>query len=333
MLGPDDLVWVHDYHLFNVGESLRQLGWRGRTGFFLHVPFPPAEIFSILPWADQILEGLLHYDVVGVQTDRYLHNLIDTLDTELGGTMVNGAYVHNGMSARLGVYHIGIELASFEQVVPATGKSLADRLSMPSSPDHKMIVGVDRLDYTKGIPERLRAFERLLEHVPALRGRVTLVQISSPSRTRVPEYIREKEQVELLVGQINGRFSEAEWVPIRYLYRSFPHSDLARLYRDADVCMVTPLRDGMNLVAKEFVASQGDDPGVLVLSKFCGAADSMEEALLVNPYDIDGTAEVTHDAIRMPAPERRRRWSALMEGVRQHTSQSWSQSFRSDLAN
>ena len=333
MLGPDDLVWVHDYHLFNVGESLRQMGWRGRTGFFLHVPFPPAEIFSILPWADQILKGLLHYDVVGVQTERYLHNLIDTLDTELGGSMVNGAYVHDGMSTRLGVYQIGIELASFEPVAPATRKSLADRLSMPSSPEHRMIVGVDRLDYTKGIPERLRAFERLLEHVPALRGRVTLVQISSPSRTRVPEYIHEKEQVELLVGQINGRFSEAEWVPIRYLYRSFPHSDLARLYRDADVCMVTPLRDGMNLVAKEFVASQGDDPGVLVLSKFCGAADSMKEALLVNPYDIDGMAEVTHDAIRMPAPERLQRWSALMEGVRQHTSQSWSQAFRSDLAN
>ena len=148
----------------------------------------------------------------------------------------------------------------------------------------------------------------------------------------MPEYIREKEQVELLVGQINGRFSEAEWVPIRYLYRSFPHSDLAQLYRDADVCMVTPLRDGMNLVAKEFVASQGDDPGVLLLSKFCGAAESMDEALLVNPYDIDGTAEVTHDAIRMPAPERRRRWGALMDEVRQNTSQSWSQAFRSDLA-
>ena len=161
---------------------------------------------------------------------------------------------------------------------------------------------------------------------------MTLVQISAPSRTRVPEYILEKERVERLVGQINGRFSEAEWVPIRYLYRSFPQSDLARLYRDADVCMVTPLRDGMNLVAKEYVASQGDDPGVLVLSKFCGAADSMQEALLVNPYDIDGMAEVTHSAIRMPAPERRRRWSALMDGVRQNTAQSWSQTFRSDLA-
>ena len=163
MLDPNDLVWVHDYHLFHVGESLRQLGWRGRTGFFLHVPFPPVETFTILPWADQILEGLLHYDVVGVHTERYLHNLIDTLDSELGGKMVDGAYLHNDMSTQLGVYHIGIETAWFDQPAPTIGRSLAERLSMPTSPEHRIILGVDRMDYTKGIPERLGAFERLLE--------------------------------------------------------------------------------------------------------------------------------------------------------------------------
>ena len=331
ILQPEDLVWVHDYHLFHLGEELRQIGWRGKIGFFLHVPFPSADIFAILPWAGQLLEGLVHYDLVGVQTQRYLHNLTDSLGTQLGGTVSKGTFFHEGTSVSLGVYPIGIEPAIFQQPKNQVRRGLAEQLSIPTSSDRHVILGVDRLDYTKGTPERLMAFERLMDHHPSLRGRVTFVQISSPSRTRVPEYIQEKQRVEGLVGQINGRFSEGGWVPIRYLYRSYPQQQLANFYREAHVCLVTPLRDGMNLVAKEFVASQSDDPGVLVLSKFSGAASAMREALLVNPYDIDGTAEAIYQAIRMPASERHRRWKALMGEVRRHTARSWTKAFRSDL--
>ena len=332
LLEPGDIVWVHDFHLFHLGQELRQIGWKGKLGFFLHVPFPGADIFSILPWAGETLKSLLSYDLVGVQTERYLRNLIDSLKTELDGTLEDGVFTADGLSARVGAYEIGIEPSIFQQRRDARVRSPMERLSISMAPDHKIILGVDRLDYTKGIPQRLRAFDRLLEHHSALRGRVTYVQISSPSRTRVPEYIQEKEQVDRLVGQINGRFSEAGWVPIRYLYRSFPQHELAEFYRDADVGLVTPLRDGMNLVAKEFVAAQGEDPGALVLSRFSGAAGSLADAVIVNPYDVDGTAEATYRALRMDLAERRRRWSAMMDAVNNHTATSWSDAFTRDLS-
>ena len=333
LLHPTDLVWVHDYHLFHVGRELRELGWTGKMGFYLHVPFPAADIFAILPWSSQILEGLLYYDLVGVQTKRYLHNLRDALQTELGGTLAaNGALHLQDASVRLGEYQVGIEPADFLLTEGRPMRGLAERYSIPRASEHRIILGVDRLDYTKGIPQRLAAFERLIERNPSMREKVTLVQISSPSRSRVPEYIEEKERVDRLVGQINGRFSEGGWTPVRYLYRTYSHSELVYFYREADVFMVTPLRDGMNLVAKEFVASQGDDPGVLVLSKFTGAAGAMSDALVVNPYDVDATAEATAEALRMGAAERKRRWRALMDEVCRHTARSWSAAFQSDLA-
>ncbi len=332
MLREGDLVLVNDYHVFNVGEELRELGWRGKIGFFLHVPFPSPDIFSILPWSPSILRGMMSYDLVGVHTERYRRNLADTLEQELDGTVNDWVYSGEEGTTRLETYNVGIDVNVFGE--PPAGKieALTRQLSLPLSPEYQLILGVDRLDYTKGIPDRLRAFRRLLEHRPAVRGKVSLVQISSPSRTRVPEYISEKEEVDKLVGQINGRFSEADWTPIRYLYRSYPQDELACFYSLADVCMVTPLRDGLNLVAKEFVASQGDTPGVLLLSKFCGAASSMTDAIIVNPYDVDGTAEATYRALRMPAAERRERWTSLARVVRQHTENSWSDAFHSDLA-
>lgn len=333
ILQPGDQVWVHDFHLFHVGFELRQLGWTGSIGFFLHVPFPSADIFSILPWSKETLEGLLHYNLVGVHTDRYLHNLIDGMHSELGGSVDSeGIYTSNGLSVKMGVYSVGIDPSIFQANDAFKRRSLTEEISLATDPNHRLIIGVDRLDYTKGIPHRLRSFERMLEHHSHLRGRVTYVQISSPSRTRVPEYIQEKEQVERLVGQINGRFSEANWVPIRYLYRSYPQNELARFYHDADVGMVTPLRDGMNLVAKEFVAAQGDDnPGMLVLSKFSGAASSLVDAVIVNPYDIDGTAEATYRALRMPLAERRARARTMKESVNKNTAATWSASFLHDL--
>ena len=323
LLRPDDLVWVNDFHLFHVGDELRQLGWAGKTGFFLHVPFPPAEISAILPWARQILEALTQYDLVGFQTKRYLSNAVDAFKTELGATNKSGKIAYDGRSFRVGVYPVGIDPSPYQRLASQPRRA---------APDQRLILGVDRLDYTKGIPQRLRAFERLLEHNPSLRGKVSFMQISSPSRTRVPEYISEKEQVERLVGQINGRFSGANWMPIRYLYRTYQPERLARFYRDADVCVVTPLQDGMNLIAKEFVASQDDDPGVLVLSRFCGAAESMKEALIVNPHDIDGTAAAIYRALNLTRRERRERWEALMDGVCKQTAERWSDSFIKDLA-
>ena len=332
MLREDDLVLVHDYHLFNVGEELRELGWRGKMGFFLHVPFPSPDVFSILPWSPSILKGMMRYDLVGVHTEGYRRNLADTLELELEGSVSDCVYSGEEGTTRLGVYNVGIDVNVFGEPPAGKVEALASQLSIPLSSEHQLILGVDRLDYTKGIPGRLRAFRRMLERHPAIRGRVSLVQISSPSRTRVPEYINEKEEVDKLVGEINGRFSEADWTPIRYLYRSYPQHELACFYSIADVCMVTPLRDGMNLVAKEFVASQGDTPGVLLLSKFCGAASSMTDALIVNPYDVDGTAEATYRALRMSLTERRSRWKSLAGVVRQHTENSWSDAFNSDLA-
>ena len=333
ILKPGDQVWIHDFHLFHVGFELRQLGWTGSIGFFLHVPFPADDIFSILPWSKETLEALLHYDLVGVHTDRYLRNLHDVLDSELGGSLDSrGIYTSDGLSCKLGVYSVGIEPSIFQIYELDGRRSLAEELSLNADPNHRLIIGVDRLDYTKGIPHRLRAFERMLEHHSNLRGKVTYVQISSPSRTRVPEYIQEKDQVERLVGQINGRFSDANWVPIRYLYRSYPQNELARFYHDADVGMVTPLRDGMNLVAKEFVAAQSqENPGMLVLSQFSGAASSLLDAVIVNPYDIDGTAEATYRALRMPLAERRARCMKLMADVSENTASTWGAAFLQDL--
>ena len=327
-LRADDLVWVQDFHLFHLGYELRRLGWNGKLGFFLHVPFPPAEIFSIMPWARDTLEALLHYDLVGLHTERYKQNLIDAIDTELGGELNGNSYAYDGRSTRLGVFPIGIDPDSFKPRVEGHQHTLADELGLAANPERKLILGVDRLDYTKGIPHRLRIFERLLERHPNLGGKLIYIQISSPSRTRVPEYVQEKEQVERLVGQINGRFSEAGWVPIRYLYRSYAQSELAGFYHDTDVCLVTPLRDGMNLVAKEFVAAQDvESPGVLLLSRFTGAAQTMRDAVIVNPYDIDGTAEAAYRALRMPISERRRRNRSLLSVVERHSSQNWSESF------
>ncbi len=328
LLRSDDIIWIQDFHLFHLGYELRRLGWRGKLGFFLHVPFPPAEIFNIMPWSRETLEALLHYDLVGLHDERYLHNLVDALDVELGGELNGDSYGYQGKSARVGVFPIGIDPDKFRPREYGQQHKLSNELGLAEVPDRRLILGVDRLDYTKGIPHRLRIFERMLERHPNLGGKLIYIQISSPSRTRVPEYVQEKEQVERLVGQINGRFSEAGWVPIRYLYRSYSQSELAGFYHETDVCLVTPLRDGMNLVAKEFVAAQDvDSPGVLVLSRFTGAASTMKDAVIVNPYDVEGTAEATYQALRMPVSERRRRNRSLLSVVERYSSQSWSDSF------
>jgi len=333
LLEEEDLVWVHDYHLIPLGYELRQLGWSGKIGYFLHTPFPPAELLTILPWAGQLLETLLSYDLVGLQTTPNVHNLLDTLSAELEGKVSADVFTQGDQSLRVSTYPVGIDSEAFEAMaiqarVLGSGDFLR-RLSRQGS----TVLGVDRLDYTKGIGQRLLSFERLLERYPSLRRKVSMIQISAPSRGHVPEYVEERRQVDHLVGRINGRFSEAGWVPIHYLHRSYPRSELAAFYRSANVCLVVPLRDGMNLVAKEFVASQDEkNPGVLVLSKFCGAAETMKDALIVNPYDIEATAQAIYRAIRMSRSERRRRWEALIQDVRTFTAPAWCNAFLSDLA-
>ena len=329
VLRDDDVVWIHDYHLFPLGEELRRLGWSGRLGFFLHTPFPAADIFSVLPWSRDLLAAMLSYDLVGVHTRRYILNLVDAFGSALGGDWNGRDFAYGGRSTRLGVYPIGIDPSTFQDAARSSGESLKGMLGL--DPATRVIIGVDRLDYTKGIPHRLQAFSRMLDQHRHLHGKVAFVQISNPSRARLPEYVREREAVERLVGEINGRYSEGGWIPLRYLYRYFTQENLATFYRDADVNMVTPLRDGMNLIAKEFVVSQVAEPGVLLLSSLAGAADELTDAVIVNPFDIDGMARSLYDALQMPPAERRSRWQRMNEAVESNTASWWSATFTADL--
>lgn len=319
--GPADRIWVHDYHLFSLGRELRERGFSGRVGFFLHVPFPPHDIFATLPSAAELLADLEEYDLLGFHTPGYVRNYADAAARELGRAPPRAA----------GAYPIGIDPAPYEAWAHGPGSERRARWLREAVRGRRIILGVDRLDYTKGIGERLRAFRRLLELYPRFRRRVALIQISAPSRTRVAEYARQRRQVEELVGNINGGFGDADWVPVRYLFRSYSQRELVAFYREADVSFVSPLRDGMNLVAKEYVASQAEDPGVLVLSRFAGAAEELEEAVLVNPYDADATARALARALDMPREERAWRQARLLERVRTQTADRWAMAFLRDL--
>jgi trehalose 6-phosphate synthase len=332
LLRENDLVWVHDYHLIPLGAELRRLGWKGRVGFFLHIPFPSPDLLMILPHAKQLLEDLEGYNLIGFHTQRYRRNCADALQLELGGTFTEEAYQHGKVSIRLGVYVIGTDPETFARWASSPEASRHARRLRQSVRGRRIVLGVDRLDYTKGIAERLLAFERLLDRYPSWRDRISLIQISAPSRTRIPEYIAQKQEVDRLVGDINSRFSEEDWLPVRHIYRTHSQQELAAFYREADVCLVTPLRDGMNLVAKEYVASQTTTPGVLVLSRFCGTAEDLREAVIINPYDIDSTAAALNRALNMPLQERWDRWHALIERVHTRTAQAWCNHFLADLA-
>jgi trehalose 6-phosphate synthase len=330
-LQPQDVVWVQDYHLIPLGTNLRQLGWTGAIGFFLHTPFPPSEIFWILPWARQILDNFLHYDLVGFHTEKFRQNFENSLLVEFEGIHDDHLFRRGSECLRTGVYPIGIDGTVFHEWA-VSPKAIKEANSVKKYiGNRRLILGVDRLDYTKGIVERLKTFERLLDRFPSWKRKVSMIQISAPSRTRINEYISQKRQVEMIVGEINGRLAEADWIPISYLYRAYDQQTLAGFYRMADVCLVSPLRDGMNLVAKEYVASQSGDPGVLVLSRFCGAADDLKEAIVVNPYDLDGTARALKLALEMPQAERKSRWISLMERVRLNSAKAWRDQFLADL--
>jgi alpha,alpha-trehalose-phosphate synthase [UDP-forming] len=315
LVASDGTVWMHDYHLLLAGQALRRHGFRGPLGLFLHIPFPQSDLFDTLPWANQILTAMLDFDLVGFHTEQWADNF---------RTCVR-SHGHSAMP-EIGVLPIGVDPLSFPVEIGDIDRDIAGLTTVLG--ERKLILGVDRLDYAKGIPERLLAFERLLELSPAWRGKVTLVQVSVPSRAEVPEYAELRQHVEKLVGRINGRFGEADWVPVRYLYRSYDHRVLAQLYRLADVALVTPLRDGLNLVAKEFVVAQDSiDPGVLVLSRFAGAAAELRDALLTNPFHPEGLAADIDHALRMEPAERMRRHTLLLASLADKTPQRWASAF------
>jgi trehalose 6-phosphate synthase/phosphatase len=321
-----DVVWVHDYQLMLVPQLIRDRIPHARIGFFLHVPFPAAEIFAVLSEREALLRGILGADVIGVHTSGYQRNLMSSLRTFLGLRPGIDSVVHAGRTVRLGVFPMGVDAARFARL--AARESVREREGeLRASGTERTLLGIDRLDYTKGIPRRLLSFERLLERHPEWRERVRLLQVAVPSRANVAAYIRYREQVDGLVGRINGAYGTPSWTPVQYMYRSISPEEMVAYYRIADVMVVTPLRDGMNLVAKEFAAVRDDGDGVLVLSEFTGAADEMVGALCVNPYDIERTAEALHQALTMDEAERRERMGDMRARVTTSTVQHWRREF------
>ncbi len=330
LLEADDLLWVHDYHLIAFGEELRRMGARHTMGFFLHIPFPSPEVLTALPVHDVLIRALFAYDVLGFQTESDRRCFLEYVSTEAGGRIDAQGRAHAwGRQVETGVFPIGIDSTEFARLAASDeAKAHAGRMAKVLR-NRLGVIGVDRLDYTKGLPERFRAFARFLEAYPENRGRVSFVQLAPPSRADVPEYVDIRRELEGLSGSINAEYSEFDWTPLRYINRSFSRRALAGIFRLARVGFVTPLRDGMNLVAKEYVAAQDEhDPGVLVLSRFAGAAkQGADGALIVNPYDIQGVADALHRALGMSGPERKERWRALIAGVREHDVTAWRESF------
>ncbi|XP_018915964.1 LOW QUALITY PROTEIN: uncharacterized protein [Bemisia tabaci] len=321
------LVWLHDYHLMLAANTIRNsaddLGLKCKLGFFLHIPFPPWDIFRLFPWADEVLQGMLGCDMVGFHIEDYCLNFVDCCQRRLGcrvdrkGLLVE----HGGRTVRVRPLPIGIPYERFVELAKAAPPVITNK-------DQKTVLGVDRLDYTKGLVHRLKSFEVLLEKHPEHREKVVLMQIAVPSRTDVKEYQDLKEEMDQLVGRINGRFTTPNWSPIKYIYGCVSQDELAAFYREAAVALVTPLRDGMNLVAKEFVACQiNTPPGVLIVSPFAGAGEMMHEALICNPYEINEAAEVIHRALTMPEDERTLRMNSLRKREKVHDVDYWMRSF------
>jgi trehalose 6-phosphate synthase len=329
LIEPDDLVWVHDYHLVPLGQQLRQRGVKNRIGFFLHIPWPPHRLMVSLPYHQRLVRSMLAYDLIGFQTEEWLESFHHYIERELGGTVEADGTIRVGdRVTRAAAFPIGIDVAEFDEPLAAADARNAYETLRRSAEGKKVIIGVDRLDYSKGIAERFAGYRRFLEEHEDMRGRVSLLQIAPPSRGEVHTYSHIRAELDELSGRINGEFAHVDWVPIRYVNQGYPRAALSGFYRAADIGLVTPLRDGMNLVAKEYVASQDpDDPGVLILSRFAGAAHQMSEALLVNPYSKDEISDAIRKALDMPRRERARRWEQLIEGVRRDDVQAWRRAF------
>jgi len=329
LLQPDDAIWIHDYHFIPLAAQLRRLGVKNRIGFFLHIPYPPPELLVTLPVHKLLVADLLAYDLIGLQTpddvralERYV---VEEADGRLGP---DGRIEAFGQRSRVAAFPISIDTEHFVKIAQRAMRSPETLRLRDSLVNRSLVIGVDRLDYSKGLLHRLEAFQELLARWPEHRSRVTLLQIAPISRGDVAEYRTLRREVEGLAGRVNGNFAEADWTPVRYLNRSFARNVLAGYLRLSRVGLITPTRDGMNLVAKEYVAAQDPaDPGVLVLSRFAGAARELKDALIVNPFDVDEMAAAMHQALTMPQDQRIARWGRLMEVVSRSTIKAWRESF------
>jgi trehalose 6-phosphate synthase len=333
VLRPDDVVWVHDYHLIPLGAALRRLGVDNLLGFFLHIPFPTPEVLTTLPVHEALVSSLFAYELVGFQTGKDLEAFHDYVEREAGGRKDDDGALHAfGTSVRAGTFPIGIDpfvVATHAARAASTRQAARLRDSLAG---RRLIIGVDRLDYTKGLVHRFAALERLLETRPQHRRGIVALQIASPSREDVPEYQQLRAELDACIGRINGRFADPDHLPVRYVNRRFRQETLFGFYRTSRVAMVTPLRDGMNLVAKEFVAAQDpEDPGVLVLSGFAGAARELNEALIVNPFDVDEIADAIDRALDMPIEERFDRYASLMSRLEHYDVHAWREDFLNAL--
>ena len=329
MLKKKDLVWVHDYHLLAFGEELRRMGCKQAMGFFLHIPFPAPEVLTTLPVHDVIVRAMFAYDLIGFQTEADRTCFFNYVVTEAGGAVhEDGRVSAFGRTIVAEVFPIGIDAENFAKLATSKNAMVHRRRLERVLRRRLAIVGVDRLDYSKGLAERFHAFQRLLDQHPENHGKVTYVQIAPTTRADVPEYVHIREELEGIAGNINGKYSEFDWTPLRYINRSFSRAALAGIFRLSRVGLVTPLRDGMNLVAKEFVVAQSaQNPGVLVLSRFAGAAHHMDGALIVNPYDTQGVADAMQTALNMSLDERKSRWATLVKPVRQNNVVRWRENF------
>ncbi|MEO8300864.1 MAG: trehalose-6-phosphate synthase [Rhizomicrobium sp.] len=328
VLEPDDVVWVHDYHLIPLAKALRERGLTNRIGFFLHIPLPPPEILTAMPNHERLIPSLGAYDLVGFQTDGDAANFARYLAKELGTPSHVSLRLGSGDRAmRIGTFPVGIETHSFTRLARHAVKTPFAKQVFDSLPG-TLIIGVDRLDYSKGITLRLEAYERFLSANPQWHGKITYLQITPKSRSQIKEYSEMETAVNGAAGRINGAYSEANWTPVRYVNRSYSRTTLAGLYAAADVGLVTPMRDGMNLVAKEYVAAQDpENPGVLILSRFAGAADEFRDALLVNPYDPDAVAAAIARAVAMPLNERKARHAELYAALLRNDISDWGDKF------
>jgi trehalose 6-phosphate synthase/phosphatase len=333
---PDDFIWIHDYHLMYVAQALRERSTSQKLSaltFFLHIPFPPYDIFTKLPHQRRLLRALLQFDLLGFQTRRDVRNLLQCVRRVMPDAKVLSRdelhVIHfEDRKIRVGHFPIGIDFASFENGTKSEAVTQRSQQLRASFPDCQLILGSDRLDYSKGIPERLRAFRNALEGYPELRGRVVLIQIVVPSRGEIPRYHEFKGRIDRLVGDINGRFSTSNWIPVQYHFRGLGREDLLAHYRACDIAFITPLKDGMNLVAKEYCACRVHEDGALILSQFAGAAEQLKpDALLVNPYDVEQMAEMILKAFRMTKAERSARMKRMRRIVRGESVFWWVDSF------
>jgi len=330
--GPDDTIWVHDYQLLLLPELLRRARPEAAIGFFLHIPFPSQELIRVLPWREQLLRGMLGADLIGFHTFGYLRHFLSAVSHLLGLPAQSGQIELPNRTVRVDAFPMGIDYKRYAQAAASEASQAHETEYRAALRDTRVILSIDRLDYTKGIAQRLRAFDLLLQRYPEWRGQVSLVMLVVPSRDQVAQYATLKEEIDELVGRINSQYRTISWNPINYFYRSLPLEELVSLYRIAEVALVTPMRDGMNLVAKEFVASKLDQRGVLILSERAGAARELSDAIIINPTDMGQLTEAMHDALVMPEEEQITRMTAMQALVRRYNIFSWTRLFMNQLA-